>query len=277
MQKGLDYELIDFGQGKKLERFGSIVLIRPEILVEKKSKANPKAWAGAHAEFKPIDKLKGEWKFLKKFDPNWPISYSHKDLVWSADLKFGPYKHVGIFPEQEQHWNFLASKVKSHHKVMNLFGYTGCASLTAAMTGGDVFHVDSSKSVVNWSASNARKNDVNDIHWVVEDAMAFAEKEARRNRRYDFIIMDPPVFGRGKKGEKWRIEKRLPELVEVTHSILAPRGTLIFNTYSPTVTLGDMAELCKAHKMKVLDQGMLGLQASDGRRLSLSNYVVAQK
>lgn len=273
----LDYELLDFGNGRKLERFGNIVVDRPEVLAEENRKLSKEIWKKAVGRFTPDVKLKGTWQFAKPLDSTWGFAYENGATVWEAILKFGEFKHVGVFPEQQAHWDFISNNIVPGDRFLNLFGYTGCASLTAAKAGADVFHVDSSKSVVNWASKNATNSGIDNIHWVCEDALRFATKEAKRNKKYKCIILDPPVYGRGKKGEHWRIEDLLPTLIETVSSITEDDGFVILNTYSPKVSLSIMENICNKSHLRCIKKGWLNVSTKDNRKLELSRYIIAQK
>ncbi|MGB6035081.1 MAG: class I SAM-dependent methyltransferase [Cryomorphaceae bacterium] len=269
-----DYELIDFGNGRKLERFGAIVLDRPEIQATGSSSLRQSQWQElASAKFVESTKTKGKWVKNGPVPESWDFSFNDGKYTWKALLGLSPFKHIGIFPEQEEHWKFLMKQVNQGDRVLNLFGYTGAASLSAAAAGGDVFHVDSSKSIVKKAAENASASAVDGIHWVVEDALAFAKKEVKRGNKYQFIIMDPPIYGRGKKGEHWKLEDLLPGLVETTAALLSRKGTLILNTYSPKIEIDDMVEIAEASKLRVSKKGWLSVSTGT-RKLKLSRFVV---
>lgn len=227
-----DYELLDSGDGMKLERFGEFILARPETQALW-SKQRPELWEGAHAEFSFQDK-KGEWSMKKPVPESWEMS--HGSLTFLALLT--GFKHTGIFPEQELNWVWLSERVKkldSPH-VLNLFGYTGIASLAAAEAGASVTHVDASKQSLDWAHENARRSNIGEekIRWMLDDALAFAKREARRGTKYDGIILDPPAFGRGAKGEVWKIEEDLPKLFATLKDILSnkPGSFLLVNGYA---------------------------------------------
>ena len=276
MEYGLDYELIDFGGGRKLERFGEIILNRPEILANDKPKLGTEEWnKRAHGKYFEQQKAIGAWTKPNKLPKIWICKYGSKHSNWDLELSPGKYKHVGVFPEQENHWKYLEELVKPGDRVLNLFGYTGASSLVAAKMGGDVFHVDSSKSVVTWAARNAELSGIDNIHWVCDDALKFAERQAKRNHEYDFIIMDPPVFGQGKKGQRWKLEDLLPQLVYTTSQLLSRGGTLILNTYSPVVSLEQMEELMKENGLSCINKGWLNVKTRDGRKLNLSKFTIA--
>jgi 23S rRNA (cytosine1962-C5)-methyltransferase len=226
-----DYELLDSGDGMKLERFGEILIARPETQALWK-KQKPELWESAHAEFAFHEK--GEWKLKKSIPESWPLS--HGGIRFLAKLT--NFKHTGVFPEQAPNWTWIAERVKSlgTSNVLNLFGYTGVASLSAAHAGASVTHVDASKQSLDWAHENARLSKLpeNKIRWILDDALAFAKREARRGSKYDGIILDPPAFGRGAKGEVWKIEEDLPALLDVLAELLSenPGSFLLINGYA---------------------------------------------
>jgi 23S rRNA (cytosine1962-C5)-methyltransferase len=226
-----DYELTDSGDNRKLERYGSVVLIRPETQAIWKPK-KPEEWKKAKAEFR-WSGGKGVWQ-KKDLPENWEISWN--DIRFSVRLT--SFKHTGVFPEQAANWEWLEEKVRALEdpQVLNLFGYTGIASLVAAKAGAYVTHVDASKQANDWAKKNALLSEVpNDkIRYIVDDALKFAEREVRRGKSYDGIILDPPAFGRGTKGEVWKIEEDLPRLLESLKKLLAakPGAFFLLNGYA---------------------------------------------
>lgn len=229
-----DYELLDAGNGKKLERFGNYVIIRPELMAYFRPVWSHEKWHEmADAYFIEKPGQKGTWKMLKKQLPEdgWNIHY--KEITFL--LKSTTFKHIGIFPEQKANWELLEKKIKNGQKVLNLFSYTGANSLITANCGANTYHVDSSSSVVSWASENAKLSNIEGIHWVVEDALKFLQKEVKRGRKYDCITMDPPAFGLGPKKERWKIEKLLPELLQSTQKALNDKGWIILNTYAQKV------------------------------------------
>ncbi|MCZ4407715.1 class I SAM-dependent methyltransferase [Cryomorphaceae bacterium 1068] len=269
-----DYELIDFGNGRKLERFGAIILDRPEIQATGSPVLNSSQWQElASAKFAETTKTKGKWIKQGSVPDSWEFSFKNGKKSWKALLGLSPFKHIGLFPEQAEHWKYLMNSIIPGNRVLNLFGYTGAASLCAASAGGNVFHVDSSKSIVNKAAENAGASDIGGIHWVVEDALAFAKKEVKRGNKYDFIIMDPPVYGRGKKGEHWKLEDLLPDLVNTASMLLSRKGILILNTYSPKIEIDDMVKLVSDSKLRVIRKGWLSVSTRT-RKLNLSRFVM---
>jgi len=272
----LDYSLLDFGRGRKLERFGEVVLDRPEVNAQGPASLPEKAWkAASHGRFEEDGSAGGKWILKPGFPETWICEHGGKSK-WKAICKAGPFKHVGIFPEQERHWSFLQKALKPGAKYLNLFAYTGAASLTAAAAGADVYHVEASKSVVNRAAQNAEASGIDSVHWVCDDAVKFAEREVKRGRKYRGISMDPPVFGRAKGGAKWRLEDKLEGLINTATALLEPGGFLVLNTYSPAVTLDDMIKLCEKSGLNYNEGGTLGVNTDDGRVLALSNFLIAR-
>ncbi|MHB1769869.1 MAG: class I SAM-dependent methyltransferase [Minisyncoccota bacterium] len=227
-----DYELLDSGDNMKLERFGDIVVARPETqaLWEK---LYPELWEKADAVFAFREK-KGAWDLHTPVPESWELSW---DTVHFRARLTG-FKHTGVFPEQEPNWLWSKTQIEKLEKpnVLNLFGYTGIASLVAAQAGAFVTHVDASKQSLDWAHENAGLSDISEdkIRWVLDDALAFAKREARRGAKYDGIILDPPAFGRGAKGEVWKIEEDLPKLLETLKEILSgERGSFfLLNGYA---------------------------------------------
>ncbi len=241
-----DYELLDSGENMKLERFGEVIVARPETQALWK-KQRPELWDDAHAVFAFRDKL-GGWDVKKPVPEPWELSWG--DALFTAALT--GFKHTGIFPEQAPNWSWLRARMYDLRgptsdvgprrsyieapKVLNLFGYTGIASVVAALAGAHVTHVDASKQSLDWAHDNARRSSVGEdkIRWLLDDALAFSKREARRDATYDGIILDPPAFGRGAKGEVWKIEESLPELLETLRGILKdePGSFLLLNGYA---------------------------------------------
>ncbi len=227
-----DYELLDSGDNMKLERFGDIIVARPETQALW-SKRRPELWKTAHAEFASHEK-KGLWNVKKSVPESWQLSW--KDARFLARLT--GFKHTGVFPEQAPNWEWLGDKISKREKpqVLNLFGYTGIASIVAAQAGAFVTHVDASKQSLDWAHENARLSHAPEdgIRWILDDALAFVKREVRRGAKYDGIILDPPAFGRGAKGEVWKIEEDFPTLLEELKGLLsdAPGSFLLVNGYA---------------------------------------------
>lgn len=229
-----DYELIDAGGGKKLERWGKIITIRPELQAYFKSGLPFPKWNDmAHWEYKENDNGVGKWKKLKEDAPEtWTIGY--KNLTFELGLT--KFKHIGLFPEQAINWQYVSEQFSGKKRVLNLFAYTGAASAVAKASGADVLHVDSVKQLLNWAKRNMELSGLSDIRWVHDDALKFAQREVKRGNKYDLVIMDPPAWGVGVKNEKWKIEDKLPELIDLAYQMVAEKGSLIMNTYTPKVT-----------------------------------------
>lgn len=233
-----DYELIDSGDFEKLERFGAYVLRRPEPqAIWHKSLAESEWRRIADASFLRDERNdeRGEWRLSPKMPSRWNIRYDYRDMHLSMRLGLTSFKHVGIFPEQAANWNFIYNRciAKRGAKVLNLFAYTGGASLAARAAGAEVTHVDSVKQVVTWSRENMEASGMDGIRWIVEDAMKFVQREVRRGNRYDGIILDPPAYGRGANGEKWVLEENIAQMLECCAELLVPKDSfLVFNLYS---------------------------------------------
>jgi 23S rRNA (cytosine1962-C5)-methyltransferase len=241
-----DYELLDTGNFEKLERFGKFILIRPEPQAIWDKKLTEKEWEQlAHATFrraKGTDKAteKGEWTLKSTMQEQWWIKYEYQKMKLQFRLGLTAFKHVGIFPEQAENWNFIyektqniSSKTKEIPKVLNLFAYTGGASLAAKAAGADITHVDSVKQVVSWARENMENSQLNEIRWVVEDAFKFVKRELKRGKKYNGIILDPPAYGRGPEGEKWILEDQLNELLKMSAELLTDNHHFfVLNLYS---------------------------------------------
>jgi 23S rRNA (cytosine1962-C5)-methyltransferase len=219
-----DYEVLDTGSGEKLERWGSYQLVRPDPQVIWKTDRVLPGWRKPNARYHRSSKGGGEWEFFD-LPEQWSIHY--RDLTFQ--LKPFSFKHTGLFPEQAVNWDWMSEKIKKsvrggrQIKVLNLFAYTGGATISCAAAGAAVTHVDASKGMVGWAKENARSSGLEDapIRWIVDDCMKFVERENRRQNRYDGILMDPPSYGRGPKGEIWKIEDTIHDLVKACASILS--------------------------------------------------------
>lgn len=240
------YELLDSGDHMKLERFGDYVLARPDTQAIWKKK-QPELWEKADATF-AWNEGKGSWKMGKELPETWDVPYRDMNFI----AKLGNFKHTGIFPEQEPNWLWSAQMIKALEspKVLNLFGYTGAASVVAAKAGAQVTHVDSSKASLTWCKENAARSGVsnNSITLVLEDARKFAKREARQGTQYDGIILDPPAFGRGAKDEVWKIEEDLISLLESLAEILSdkPGAFLLLNGYAAGYASLSFAQLIES-------------------------------
>jgi 23S rRNA (cytosine1962-C5)-methyltransferase len=239
-----DYELLDSGSYEKLERFGQYILARPEPQACWNKSLSEEEWnKAAHVRFvrektgTEKEGEKGRWVFLKKMPEQWQISYHYKEMRLKFRLGLTAFKHVGIFPEQAENWNYiydtLIDSKTPKQRVLNLFAYTGGASLAARAAGAEVVHVDSVKPVVTWARENMEISGVDGIHWVVEDALKFVRREDKRGSFYNGIILDPPAYGRGPKGEKWVLEENINELMFLCSRLLEEENSfLVLNLYS---------------------------------------------
>ena len=238
-----DYELIDTGGYEKLERFGDYILSRPEPQACWNKSLPETEWETlAHAKFvksaaKESLSEKGQWQFLKKMNEQWFVNYSYKNMNLRFRLGLTAFKHLGLFPEQADNWNYIfdnVSEIKDiNPKFLNLFAYTGGASLAAKAAGADVVHVDSVRQVVNWSRENMETSGLDGIRWMVDDAMKFVKREVRRGSKYHGIILDPPAYGRGPDGEKWILEENINELIKNCSELLSKeKSFFVLNLYS---------------------------------------------
>ena len=237
-----DYELIDSGEGEKLERFGQYVVRRPEPQAIWRKSLGERTWRDADASFLRDNRSeeRGEWRLKPEMPSRWSVRYDYKDMHLRMRLALTSFKHVGIFPEQAANWMFIYDTIKElrqagieRPKVLNLFAYTGGASLAARAAGADVTHVDSVKQVVTWSRENMEQSQLDGIRWIVEDATKFVEREVRRGNKYHGIILDPPAYGRGANGEKWVLEDDICHMLECCAQLLESRDAfLVFNLYS---------------------------------------------
>ncbi len=240
-----DYELIDCGDFLKVERFGKYITIRPEPQALWRPYLSIKEWEKmAHVRFVPVTSSSGHWEKLKESPDRWNIEYkipvfhgNNKNDAIRFRLALTAFKHVGIFPEQAVNWNYIAESVQKMKtekpKVLNLFAYTGGASLAARASGADVIHLDSIKQVVTWANANMELSGLSDIRWIVEDAMAFVKKEVKRGKKYQGIILDPPAYGHGTDGQKWKLEEMIFEMMKNVFELLDEKERfLILNTYS---------------------------------------------
>jgi 23S rRNA (cytosine1962-C5)-methyltransferase len=228
-----DYELIDSGDFEKLERFGKYTLIRPEPQAIWKKVLDDGEWKRlAHAKFvreqkdkfRFTDDVKGGWSKDPKMPESWQVNYGYNDLNLTLRLALTGFGHVGIFPEQGNNWNFIYDTITGwkiqQPRVLNLFAYTGAASVVARSAGAEVTHCDASRPGLNWANQNMQLNNLTNIRWVYEDAFKFVKREAKRGNKYHGIIMDPPPYGRGPEGEKWTLQEQLDELVHMSSELL---------------------------------------------------------
>lgn len=228
----VDYALLDSGAGLKLERYGRYIFVRPEPQAMWPKSAPPKLWASAQAVFEPSpEESGGHWRQVHPVDPSWTLRWG--ELKFQARLTAG--RHLGVFPEQASQWQWLSDLIHSTSqptRVLNLFGYTGLATLAAAQAGAAVTHVDASKKAVSWARENQALSGLSDkpIRWLVDDAVKFVEREVRRGSTYEGIILDPPKFGRGPKGEVWEFFDLFPRLLDACRTLLSPQPLFLVVT-----------------------------------------------
>lgn len=299
-----DYEIIDSGNGEKLERFGPWVLRRPEPKALWDKTLSEKEWQRlTHTHFRPgagFGKAgkedSGTWDMQKKMDEQWFIRYaSGPGPTFRLRLGLTSFKHVGVFPEQAPNWEYIYRNTRAlvekaaaqaapgqapaPVRVLNLFAYTGAASLAAKAAGADVTHLDSVRQVVTWARTNMENSGMDGIRWIVEDALKFARREARRGNVYQGIILDPPAYGHGPDGEKWKLDECLFDMLQQVAAILAPKDSfMVLNLYSNgfSASLGETVvkqafRLKPTEARQVADDGQLAdncLKLSDGRQLA---------
>ncbi len=291
-QHWTDYELIDSGNYEKLERFGKHILVRPEPQAVWQKSLPEKEWEDMAAAIFRREKGKssqdgnerGEWIQKKGMPDQWFINYDYKDMHLKFRLGLTSFKHVGIFPEQAENWNFIYDTIKSFNvsepKVLNLFAYTGGASIAAKSAGADVTHVDSVKQVITWSRENMEASNLDNIRWIVEDALKFCRREIKRGKKYNGIILDPPAYGRGPDGERWILEENIAELMSICHELLEDENSfLILNLYSMGFSPVIAENLIKNYfpAVESYQYGELLIPEKSGKRLPLSIFIRFKK
>ena len=233
-----DYELIDCGGFEKIERFGKFITIRPEPQAVWSKQLPEHEWIHmAHVKFVQESSSNGKWIQLKTTPLNWNIAYKSKQIDIKFKLALTAFKHLGVFPEQASNWEFIHSQIKQLNmhqpKVLNLFAYTGGASLVSKQAGADIIHLDSIKQVVSWARNNMELSNLKDIRWLVEDAKKFVMREVKRGNKYNGIILDPPAYGLGPNGERWILEEQIDELMDLVSKILVKdKSFVVLNAYS---------------------------------------------
>lgn len=287
--KWTEYELLDSGAGKKLERFGKITLIRPEPQAKWAAKLPASRWVGADGEFvKARSGHRGEWKFRKAAPRRWEMQRKNLEF-W---VQPAPSGHVGVFPDQACHWDWIAEMTRRAArplKALCLFGHTGLATLAAAAAGAEVTHLDASRQAVVQARENQRLSGLEQcpIRWIVEDAMTFVQREARRGNRYDAMMFDPPRFGRGPDGQVWKLDESLPEFLAVCAKLVSDLPAFVLlNVYATVLTRGRIekeAERLRSHLEDMLKKhrvtitaGELSIEDSAQRRISASVFARAE-
>lgn len=277
-----DYELLDSGDGLKLERFGPYRFARPEVQAIWRKSLPEKSWQDVHAIFQPTsEESGGHWDVKKRLPEQWEMTYPALEAA-DSPLRFSvmttPGRHLGVFPECAAHWDWMDTLIrrkKQPARVLNLFGYTGLASLAAARAGAQVTHLDASKKSVTWARENQERSGLGEkpIRWIVDDALKFVEREARRGAKYDGIYLDPPKFGRGPKGEVWEVYQSLPLLLEACMSVLSEKPLFLALTMYAVKASGvhlysTLAELFAKSKGRVEAGELVTRETSAGRLLS---------
>ena len=288
-----DYELLDFGDGRKLERFGGVILDRPSPAAEGAAKARPDAWRVATARYDRTHGEQGEWTPKKAALQRWNVSFAlepqtgldpterrHGTII-SLQLQGSPFGHVGVFPEQQDNWRWIARQVATRKaigqrpvRVLNLFAYTGASTLAASAGGADVVHIDAARNIVERARRNAELSQLSDrpIRWIAEDATKFCQRELKRGNRYDAVILDPPTYGHGPKGESWKFAEHVLPLLRMCAELTSEsRAFVLMTTHTPGIGQAELAAYVAQGFFGSCSQppetGELLLANSDGRRL----------
>lgn len=278
-----DYELLDCGDFEKLERFGKYITIRPEPQAVWSRKLSEKDWEKkAHVKFIPKSSSAGNWQKIKEMPDQWKIGYSLPGGEIRFRLGLTSFKHVGVFPEQAVNWKFIydqVKKLKQHveqPRVLNLFAYTGGSSLAARAAGADVTHLDSIKQVVTWARENMDLSNLDNIRWLVEDAMTYVRRELKRGKTYHGIILDPPAYGHGPNGESWKLEDMINEMMNSVARLLEPeKSFLVLNTYSlgfSAMIIRNLLNESFGKRAEKAEWGEIYLDATSGVQLPLGVF-----
>jgi 23S rRNA (cytosine1962-C5)-methyltransferase len=283
-----DYQLIDSGNFEKLERFGAYYLIRPEPQALWNPSLSQEEWkrmARAHCtreqkdNFRFGDDVKGGWKKYKSMPDSWDVQYTYGKLSLKLRLALTNFGHVGIFPEQGANWNFIYDSIASwgmqSPKILNLFAYTGAASVVAKAAGADVSHVDASRPGLNWANQNMQANNLDNIRWVHEDALKYVKREAKRGKKYNGIIMDPPPYGRGPEGEKWTLEEKLNELIAFGSELLEEKNSFfVLSMYAVGLSSYVGMNVAKSNfKISDPEFGEFILKSKNGNDLPMGTFL----
>lgn len=262
-----DYEILDMANGEKLEKWKDVILVRPDPQIIWKSKSFPERWKNANARYIRSSTGGGNWDFNKKVPANWQVKY--KELIFN--IKPMGFKHTGLFPEQAVNWDWMINKIQHANrdiKVLNLFAYTGGATVACSYSGASVCHVDSSKGMVTWAKENITSSGLqnNPVRYIIDDVVKFVSREIRRGNKYDAIIMDPPSYGRGTNGEVWKFEENISDLVELCTKVLSDRPLFfLINSYTTGISSTVLENILRLNiKAKgKLSSGELGLPMKD--------------
>ncbi len=259
-----DYEIMDMADGKKLERWGKYILVRPDPQIIWKEKSFPDKWKKADAVYNRSKTGGGSWNFKEKLPASWQIKY--KDLTFN--LKPMGFKHTGLFPEQAANWDWMINKIQKEKrtiKVLNLFAYTGGATVACLYAGASVCHVDSSKGMVAWAKENVISSNLQDkqVRYIVDDVVKFVQREIRRGNTYDAIIMDPPSYGRGTSGEVWQFENNIADLVNLCTKVLSDKPLFfLINSYTTGISSEVLSNILRINMKKYkgkISNGEVGL------------------
>jgi 23S rRNA (cytosine1962-C5)-methyltransferase len=286
-----DYELLDFGDGRKLERFGDYIIDRPSPAAENVHKSLPKSWREASARYDRTSGDEGKWTTKDKLSDEWRVSFTIESLSnglpkLQLSLEPLPSGQIGVFPEQHDNWHWIARQVARDIarrdkplRVLNLFAYTGGSTLAAAAAGAEVVHIDAARSVVERARINAELSGLADrpIRWITEDSLKFCQREVKRRNQYDAVILDPPTYGHGPKGEPWKISEHLLPLLELCSQLTKENRSLVLLTcHSPGIGPAELsaylAEGIFGHCGQPPESGELYLETRDGRRLHSGTY-----
>ena len=270
------YQLLDFGDGRKLERFGAVVLDRPCPAAESVRRAAPRLWSQANARFQRLEDQQGRWILRSESPESWTIMHGRMTL----ELKRTDFGHVGIFPEQAANWDWIGEQVRRREgdgaaavKVLNLFAYTGGSTLAAAAAGAAVAHVDAARNMLAWARRNAELSALGDapVRWIAEDAAKFVGREMRRGSRYDAVVLDPPTYGHGPRAESWRLAEDLPRLLALSADLAFRPRFVLLTCHTPGFSPDRLGELLAAafesSTGAKIDAGPLTLATPDGRIL----------
>ena len=266
-----DYEIIDMANGEKLERWKDIILVRPDPQIIWKDKSFPNKWKDINAVYKRSSTGGGAWDYKKKVPANWQVKY--KNLTFN--IKPMGFKHTGLFPEQAANWDWMIEKIKSAKreiKVLNLFAYTGGATVACLSAGASVCHVDSSKGMVAWAKENVISSSLQErpVRYIVDDVVKFVNREIRRGNKYDAIIMDPPSYGRGANGEVWKFEENICDLVELCKGVLSENPLFfLINSYTTGISSTVLENILNLNITKIyggkVTNGEVGLPMTNSK------------
>ena len=265
-----DYEIIDMASGEKLERWGNIKLIRPDPQIIWKNKSFPSEWKSANARYNRSNTGGGAWEYSKRLPESWQVKY--RNLTFN--IKPMGFKHTGLFPEQAVNWDWMINKIKQSKrdiKVLNLFAYTGGATVACLSAGASVCHVDSSKGMTTWAKENVESSGLREkpVRFIIDDVVKFVKREIRRGNKYDAIIMDPPSYGRGKNGEVWQFENNIADLVELCTQVLSDDPLFfLINSYTTGISSKVLANLLELNMKRYngkITSGEIGLPMKNSK------------